>query len=345
MNSLNEIIDNININLNTTNPVLKSCYITLKNNHKAISYFKNSKYNDFKDGENILRLYGLLQSLFVCIDALYTLSYKITGSKNFISINDNKVLRELKYIRNDVVGHPTNRIVDDHEEYACLYEKDITNDAFSYHIYSNDEKIRNINYDDLIEAYQKEAYIFLTSINEYIKSASTPYLYDDVITIYKTFMNGENIRTHLTLFKKAYNKNNTSTRVFKKIKLLLRLNTDYQKSHDEVYHYMILYHIYKLASLIGINENVALCIKLNNMPNTLSKILNFLKSHNLINLFNNLYDLNHPLFYSSLDQILKISRKTKNKTVENFFLNIKGYAKKKDNEYVYAFTSIFKEIK
>lgn len=342
MNSLNEIINNINKDLNTKNPVLKSCYITLINNHKAISYFKDTKYNKFELGENILRLYGLLQSLFVCIDALYTLSYKITGSKNFISINDNKVLRELKYIRNDVVGHPTNRIVDDHEEYACLYESDIKEDEFSYHIYSNDEKIRNVKYDDLIDAYKKESNTFLSSISEYIKSAQTPYLYDDVITIYKSFINGENIRTHLTLFKKAYNKNNTSTRVFKKIKLLLRLNTDYQKSNDEIYHYLLAYHIYKLALLIGINENVSNTIKLNNMPNTLNKILNFLKSNNLINLLNNLYDINHPMFYSSLEQILKSSRKSKNKTVENYFLNIKGYAKKKDSEYVYAFTSILK---
>lgn len=79
----------------------------------------------FDSGEVILRLYGLLQALFVCIDSLYTLTFKITGTKNFININDNKALRELKYIRNDVVGHPTNRIVDDKTEYAILNPDDI----------------------------------------------------------------------------------------------------------------------------------------------------------------------------------------------------------------------------
>ncbi len=346
MNSLNEILKEINNNVKIENPVLKSCYLTLINNHKAISYFQNSKYKDDNNGEKILRLYGMLQSLFVCIDALYTLSYKITSSKNFISINDNKILRELKYIRNDVVGHPTNRIVDDHEEYACLYEEDITNDEFSYHIYFNDSKVRNIKYNDLIDAYKKEAYTFLYSIKEYIKSASTPDLYDDIITIYKSFINGENIRCHLKLFKKTYGMNNTSTRVFKKIKLLLRLNDDYIKNSDETYYYLISYHLYKLASMIVINENISNEIKIVKLPNSLEKIVNYFKvNKQLFHYINNLYDINHPLFYSSLERILKSSRKNKNKTIENYFLKIKEYSKKKDSEYVYAFTSILKDIK
>lgn len=133
MEKVNNVIDKLAQDMDSKSNVLKACYMTLKNNHNAISYFEKSMDEAFDSGEVILRLYGLLQALFVCIDSLYTLTFKITGTKNFININDNKALRELKYIRNDVVGHPTNRIVDDKTEYAILNPDDIKKDEFTYH--------------------------------------------------------------------------------------------------------------------------------------------------------------------------------------------------------------------
>src|SRR5690606_7520604 len=61
----------------------------------------------------LLDVFGLMQSLFVGIDALYQLSFSVTKYKYHININQNKNLRMLKYLRNDVVGHPTNRNYDD----------------------------------------------------------------------------------------------------------------------------------------------------------------------------------------------------------------------------------------
>lgn len=177
----------------------------------------------------ILRLYGLLQALFVCIDSLYTLTFKITGTKNFININDNKALRELKYIRNDVVGHPTNRIVDDKTEYAILNPDDIKKDEFTYSVFSDVEYKKHVIFKNLLTAYKEEAFKLLTALDSYVTSAKTPYLLDDAINIYETFLNGEDIRSHLSLFKKKYNENNSSSRVFRRIKLIGRLFTDYQK--------------------------------------------------------------------------------------------------------------------
>lgn len=58
--------------LNTTNDIQK-CYFDLE---KAA-----------KEGEAVLRLYALLQSLFVSVDSLYALSYSLTKSKSLININ------------------------------------------------------------------------------------------------------------------------------------------------------------------------------------------------------------------------------------------------------------------
>src|SRR5690606_13891944 len=74
---------------------------------------------DFKLREGISRadilldVFGLLQGLFVGIDAMYQLSFTTTKYKYHININMNKNLKELKYLRNDVVGHPTNRNYED----------------------------------------------------------------------------------------------------------------------------------------------------------------------------------------------------------------------------------------
>ena len=205
MEKVNNVIDKLAQDMDSKSNVLKACYMTLKNNHNAILYFEKSMDEAFDSGEVILRLYGLLQALFVCIDALYTLTFKITGTKNFININDNKALRELKYIRNDVVGHPTNRIVDDKTEYAILNPDDIKKDEFTYSVFSDVEYKKHVIFKNLLTAYKEEAFKLLTALDSYVTSAKTPYLLDDAINIYETFLNGEDIRSHLSLFKKKYN--------------------------------------------------------------------------------------------------------------------------------------------
>jgi hypothetical protein len=49
-------------------------------------------------------------SLSVAIDSLYEISYSLFDNKHYVNINQNKTLHEIKYVRNDVVGHPGNRV-------------------------------------------------------------------------------------------------------------------------------------------------------------------------------------------------------------------------------------------
>lgn len=344
MENINNVIDKLAQDMDSKSNVLKACYMTLKNNHNAISYFEKSMDEAFDSGEVILRLYGLLQALFVCIDSLYTLTFKITGTKNFININDNKALRELKYIRNDVVGHPTNRIVDDKTEYAILNPDDIKKDEFTYSVFSDVEYKKHVIFKNLLTAYKEEAFKLLTALDSYVTSAKTPYLLDDAINIYETFLNGEDIRSHLSLFKKKYNENNSSSRVFRRIKLIGRLFTDYQKKPDGLKRYVTGYHLYKLISMIATDEDLNSMVKPLRLPNALSKIFSFFDDNShLVHHFECIYDANHPMFYSSIEQIIKAAKKAKNKTTSEYFEQIKESAYKHDNEYVYAYASILRE--
>lgn len=346
MEKVNNIIDKLAQDIDSKSNVLKSCYTTLRNNHNAISYFEKSMEKNYEPGEAILRLYGLLQALFVCIDSLYTMTFKITGTKNFININDNKALRELKYIRNDVVGHPTNRIVDDKTEYAILNPNDIKSDEFTYSVFSDVEYKKHVVFNDLVKAYKDEAFKLLNALDAYVTSSKTPYLLDDAINIYETFLNGEDIRSHLSLFKKKYNEGNSNSRIFKRIRLVTRLFTDFQKNPDGIKRYVTGYHLYKLCSVVAVDEDLNSMIKPLRLPNALSKIFQFFDDNPLlIHHFECIYDANHPMFYSSIEQIIKAAKKAKNKTVSDYFEKIKEAAYKHDNEYVYAYASILREYK
>lgn len=90
-------------------PVIEAAINALDNTNALQEFYVRSTKESHVIGERVLRLYGLLQGLFVGIDALYALAYAICGSKTFININQNHALKELKYIRNDVVGHPVRR--------------------------------------------------------------------------------------------------------------------------------------------------------------------------------------------------------------------------------------------
>ena len=127
-------------------------------------YFVKEETNDI--GENLLNLYALLQSLFVSIDSLYALAYALTKSKNFININKNEDLRKLKYIRNDVVGHPSNRTYNSKDlAYCILDDNSVTKQGFSYNIYFNDniEKV-DIDLNSIIDAYYIECNNLLEDI-------------------------------------------------------------------------------------------------------------------------------------------------------------------------------------
>jgi len=180
---------------------LKECDIRARASLNALDvnntqqhYFYMSLENDFSDGEIILRYYGLLQGLFVCIDSLYALSYSFTKSKSFININQNKKLRQLKYIRNDIVGHPANRVYSERElAYCMLNKKELDKRTLSYTINFINKKVTNKKVDlvDMLFDYYVEANnILITFLNINKERISISLIRKIPRNIFKKFYKG-----------------------------------------------------------------------------------------------------------------------------------------------------------
>ncbi len=96
----------------------------------AIEEFENAKSNG-KQGRSTLLIYGLLQSLFLQQDGLYHLyncvvNDKIKQTDFFDTFSFDKDIRE---VRNDIAGHPTNR---KNTEFYFIAKGPISKDRFTY---------------------------------------------------------------------------------------------------------------------------------------------------------------------------------------------------------------------
>jgi hypothetical protein len=117
----------------------------------AIDAYLNSKFGK-DDGEKYLKLYGVLQALFVQQDAVTNLCESLELSNNLIA---NPKLKEIRDIRNDSIGHPTKR--GNYKSYHFISRITITKSGFQLiSDYENDRTtIRDISVIDLINEQRK----------------------------------------------------------------------------------------------------------------------------------------------------------------------------------------------
>ena len=206
-----KIIEKFEVNyyINSKNYGVSSALSALETTNEIQKrYFVKEETNDV--GENLLNLYALLQSLFVSIDSLYALAYALTKSKNFININKNEDLRKLKYIRNDVVGHPSNRTYNSKElAYCILNDTSVSKYSFSYNIYFNDniEKV-DIDLSSIIDAYYIECNNLLEEIFNIAKeNKNSSKLTKKAFMVLDAYINNKNYLDELKELKALYLKN------------------------------------------------------------------------------------------------------------------------------------------
>ena len=84
--------------------MLYSCLDTIEETEIALESFLKSDTNDSNVGGNYLRIYGVLQGLFIQQDAVKNLHEALK-----IPYTIDPLLKEIREIRNNAVGHPTNR--------------------------------------------------------------------------------------------------------------------------------------------------------------------------------------------------------------------------------------------
>lgn len=314
-------------------------------------------YFEQEDGEanfNVMKLYAFLQSLFVSIDSLYALSYSLTKSKSFININKNPILRELKYIRNDVVGHPATRVLNSDTLAFCILDNHtVQKDQFIYHIYSNagveEKKIDVMN---LVKAYYNESNHFLVQLYEVAKEdwnseSLLPYC-RSVVDAFD--MNGDYMeklqefkQRYLELYPKA---SSYQHRVLWRLELIDQLLEFQSKDANivELKEYCIGLEIIKIYQLLS-NQDCSVELQKRN-PYLVSSFYRFLnKNQNLVHLAIGIYDSRNPLISNSFSELLKIASKKNVKGVVEYLRFLKKLYENGEDALLYAFALPIKAYK
>ncbi|MBA3062474.1 MAG: hypothetical protein FP833_05930 [Atribacteria sp.] len=122
----------------------------------AIDAYIDSEFSK-DDGEKYLRLYGLLQALFLQQDSVTNLCESLGFPDNLIT---NIKLREIRNIRNDSIGHPTKR--GKYKSYHYISRASITKSKFK--LISDCENSKTIFRDILVIDLIKEQRKYLSKI-------------------------------------------------------------------------------------------------------------------------------------------------------------------------------------
>lgn len=303
--------------------------------------------------ESILRLYALLQGLFVSVDSLYSLAFEITKNKNFININQNEDLRTLKYIRNDVVGHPANRVLNKTDLSYCMLDTiNISNDIFYYDIYTKDGIDRRaVNVRALVNSFYTVADNFFDEIYKIAEGEHNAKKIEKIAKklISQFEMNDDYLDTLEALiveYKKEYpSATKANHRViwkYETIKELLEISPKNIYETDFINH-CIGCEIIKIFEYITNGTYMPNIRKA--LPKYVSNTYRFLKKNRYLQTrINYLSDTAHPLFETALNQLLREAQRINNESVIEYFSLILEYYHANSLDVVYSFVKPLKDF-
>ena len=338
-------------------PDIRSCINALDVNNEQHKYFLSSIESSFSFGELVLRYYGFLQSLFVSIDSLYALAYYTTNSKSFININQNKNLRDLKYIRNDIVGHPTNRVYDTDKAYCILKKESVTSKSLSYDIYfKNIRKEKTISFLDLLENYYDEANTLVASFIELSRSTHTSSkILVAAKNLYLEFSHGRDFNNQLNTLKDVYNKEYCSFcknhhRLMWRIGIIEEIQKQKVSSSkiSGLLNYAISYEvskIYELALKIDNKKRIKITIH-GKTPKALVSFYKMIRSSGVLEQNTKyLNELDHPLFKDNFDKIYNYAKRHENIHVVELLEYFYSFAVADNGTMVYAIGILLRRYK
>lgn len=299
----------------------------------------------------LLDVFGLLQGLFVAIDALYQLSFSATKYKYHVNINQNRNLKQLKYLRNDIVGHPTNRNYEDGSfGFSVIIEDEITKNGLSYMTYIiKGKQIKQnkvtIDFNKVLKAYESEKVNVLEDLENYLKN--TPQKVETTGLIVSLFGNAlkgiyniDALKTIEKHFLKEHNLSKTSNHRFL---YRLRLLKDIFQWNDAQYQQIIIYaRKYQILSIYRINLDLndkKIRIPVLTKPEVLTQFESIVKKRpHARKLIKNLNDVDHPLFSTDLDQLIDYIKDNEVKALLKWFRQIK------DRNHSFVIGKLFKDI-
>lgn len=298
---------------------------------------------DFKMREGIsqadilLDVFGLLQGLFVGIDGMYQLSFAATKYKYHININMNKALKELKYLRNDVVGHPTNRNYDDGSfGFSIILNDEITRDNLSYVTYIIKGKDiifdkHTIHFNELLKAYEQEKIIFLRDLNAYLRrNPSKVQSSGLIVQLFEKVVKNECDRALLETIERSFlNEQNlyydTRNRFIWRIHLVKALFDWKDPTYQDVINYITLNQILSIYQMNQDLNNDKLRMPKVKPPTLIQSFDSFIEKHQeYLRLINNLNDEDHPLFKPDLDQLISLVPSTELKNFLAWFSKLRN---------------------
>ena len=258
-------------------------------------------------GAILLDVFGMLQGLFVAIDALYD-----------INVNSNPILHELKYIRNDIVGHPTHRTYPNGGMgFSILSTEHLSKEKFSYHTYIFEKNKLNIDTKDvfvkpLLDAYKSEREKILDDILIFLKhEKSKTNIPEELYTLFET-LNLEKLIEIEEKFKKEYDLKDDSNHRFMWRSALLKKIILWHEDDvvlNDLVSYMGKVQVAKLYEIsLDMEERKGLELY-PPIPRILSSFYKFVRANEsyALNLLKNLHDRNHPLFQSDLLALLSLN--------------------------------------
>lgn len=293
-----------------------SSFLMLEHVDLMIDHYVHEKQTE--KGAVLLDIFGVLQGLFVAIDALYDLAIGLTQYKYHININQNPVLHELKYIRNDIVGHPTHRTYPNGGTGFSMFAHDeLTKEKITYktYIYSKnklDIQKKDVHFKTLFDQYHIEKDKILEDVYAYMTHTETKtQLPEKIFTLYET-LSLEQLKHIEEDFRAIYELKDDSSHRFLWRASLLRKCILWQ-SDDQDIKQLILYisklqasKLYDMALDLEKRRGQDLYTPI---PKVLFGFYKFIRKHEAVALdyLEHLRDFSHPLYQEDIQALYDLN--------------------------------------
>ncbi len=314
---LKQYVSNSELNEKSSNGYrATAAFLMLENVDLMIEEYIDETHKE--QGAILLDVFGLLQGFFVAIDALYDLAIGLTEYKYHINVNSNDALHELKFIRNDIVGHPTHRTYfNGGTGFSILSMDNLSKESISYKTYIFEKNklnvvTKDVTFKNLIEEYKVEKERVLQEIYNYLQHDETKTDIPEMVYALFETVNDDVLEEIREMFIKEYQLDDSSSHRF-----LWRLDLVEKLIHweetDPQLRKFILYmskvqasKLYEIAMDLEKRKYRNLFFP---MPSTLSSFYKFIRKNEKIAypLLKNINDVKHPLYQSDIVALMALN--------------------------------------
>ncbi len=293
-----------------------SSFLMLENVDLMIERYLSEQQSE--QGAILLDVFGLLQGFFVAIDALYDLAIGLTQYKYHVNINSNPTLHELKFIRNDIVGHPTHRTYPDGATgFSILSMDNLSKESITYKTYIYERNkleviTKDVLFKPLIEEYKVEKENILNEIYLYLKHEDKKTdIPEKIYALFET-LNDDVLYEIKEMFIKEYKIDETSSHRFLWRLGLLEILIHWEETDPELKE-LILYiskiqasKLYEIALDLEKRKGSGLFFAL---PSILSSFYKFIRKNERVAypLIKNIHDFKHPFYQRDLIALMALN--------------------------------------